>query len=776
MAQERRDGPRPTVRALPTVDTSLGELDVEDEPHGYDFDGLKQDLEEFRDHPILQAVLAQGCDVGTFAAEVDAKLGAAEAQNIEDYISEAGNLADLHRRIRVCDGVLAKMEAELGAFQTGLGALSTNIRALQDQSSSLTHRVDNRRKAAAALGDALHDLVVPPDLITAIMRGDVDGGAHPAPAGPSGGGPLTFAAALEELDAKLAFVRTARGREAAARQDVEPELERLRTRAVARAREVLLSRFAGLRRPRTNIQILQQSTLLPLKGLVSFLRQHGAEAFPEVRSFYVSTVGRTLSQHFRAYLAGMDKIESVSATHNDLLGSVRSEASGGGVHGGVFSYMEGLFGGRSAAATGGLGAGAYGGGAAHSGQASGGALGPGVRPGAFTLGSRGDVLRHLDAPALIPHVEKARGATHAIENIFRSVQRVLMDTASAELSFCRVMFAGAGEFRELFQEALTTVHRWLETRLAACHDTLAVLIMIRVSFEHGQRMEKRGIDVLDAHFLRCEMVLWPRLKALLDEHVTSLYDAPDAQLHTAEPQPHFVTRRYAELTASLLLLSAAYEDQQIELSLDRLKSAYLDLLARIQGRYPSRKDALVFRINNLDLVSVVLAEAGSAAGAGDRHDVDDAGASGGGPRRLGAYGEGLRRWFEEQVDDAAAAFRDGALQEHFRPLVAVGREVAEAGTEAGGAVGLGAARGALEAFGGSWRGGLAEVRKETLRRFPSLVRGNAVLKAVVSELLVVYSRVLEHARSLGPDGEAVANNAVAVPTIMYEIRQLTVAM
>ena len=45
------------------------------------------------------------------------------------------------------------------------------------------------------------------------------------------------------------------GASAAALQDVEAELERLRVKAVQKVREFLLQRFYGLRKPKTNIQV-----------------------------------------------------------------------------------------------------------------------------------------------------------------------------------------------------------------------------------------------------------------------------------------------------------------------------------------------------------------------------------------------------------------------------------------------------------------------------------------------------------------------------------------
>lgn len=92
-------------------------------------------------------------------------------------------------------------------------------------------------------------------------------------------------------------------------RDVAPELEKLRVRAVGKARDCLMQRIYSLRKPKTNIQILQQNVLLKCKYLVTFLRLHGREVFTEVRAAYVDTLSRVLSSHFRAYLAAIDRLK-----------------------------------------------------------------------------------------------------------------------------------------------------------------------------------------------------------------------------------------------------------------------------------------------------------------------------------------------------------------------------------------------------------------------------------------------------------------------------------
>lgn len=119
-------------------------------------------------------------------------------------------------------------------------------------------------------------------------------------------------------------------------RDVAPELERLRAKAVGKCYDFLMGRIYALKKPKTNIQILQQNVLLKYKYLVTFLRQHGKEVFPQIKHAYVDTLSRVLSSHFRAYLTAVDKLQvrQTGAQHNLYKFCEPRRSGGGGLYGG----------------------------------------------------------------------------------------------------------------------------------------------------------------------------------------------------------------------------------------------------------------------------------------------------------------------------------------------------------------------------------------------------------------------------------------------------------
>ena len=62
------------------------------------------------------------------------------------------------------------MEGMLGRFQSDLGSISTEIRSLQEQSSSMSVRLKNRRVVQERLGDFIQHVGIPPPLIFGIVQ------------------------------------------------------------------------------------------------------------------------------------------------------------------------------------------------------------------------------------------------------------------------------------------------------------------------------------------------------------------------------------------------------------------------------------------------------------------------------------------------------------------------------------------------------------------------------------------------------------------------------
>mmetsp|Transcript_21139 Transcript_21139/g.37752 ORF Transcript_21139/g.37752 Transcript_21139/m.37752 type:complete len:358 (-) Transcript_21139:140-1213(-) len=284
-------------------------------------EGVDKDLEELEDHEIIRGILAQGHVMKEYSREVEEKLRQVEFESIQDYIQESGNMVELHDEIKQCGDILNDLEQLLGKYQGDLGRVGEEIRQLQVQSHAIGTKLRNRRSTESRMGTFIEELTLSEDFVNIILECDVND--------------RRFMEALVKLDQKILFVRNdPTAWDSQARRDLEPVLEKLRVRAVSKVRDVVLDRMMTLRRPKTNVQIVQQTLLARLKPYVRFIINHASDVYLEVRGEYISSKSRILSQHFTTYLQGMSRVAIEVAGQGDLLGAPDAGGFGSGGGGG----------------------------------------------------------------------------------------------------------------------------------------------------------------------------------------------------------------------------------------------------------------------------------------------------------------------------------------------------------------------------------------------------------------------------------------------------------
>ena len=217
-----------------------------------------ENLQDHLQDDIVKEALASGQDLREYSKQVEVELASSEQASIQDYISQAGNIAQLHNQISSCDGILARMENLLLTFQTDLGSISSEILNLQQESVDMNLRLKNRQGVRGELSQFVDDLVVTEQLIFAIMETPVS--------------EQQFLEQLQVLDHKIEFLKEQSFREARAAQDVKDVLDKLKIKAVAKIRENFLLKINQFKKTVSNYQI-PQNTMLRFKFYFQFLLQ-----------------------------------------------------------------------------------------------------------------------------------------------------------------------------------------------------------------------------------------------------------------------------------------------------------------------------------------------------------------------------------------------------------------------------------------------------------------------------------------------------------------------
>ncbi|KAB1261261.1 Vacuolar protein sorting-associated protein 52-like protein [Camelus dromedarius] len=524
----------------------LGELDITSDE--FILDEVDVHIQANLEDELVKEALKTGVDLRHYSKQVELELQQIEQKSIRDYIQESENIASLHNQITACDAVLERMEQMLGAFQSDLSSISSEIRTLQEQSGAMNIRLRNRQAVRGKLGELVDGLVVPSALVTAILEAPV---TEPR-----------FLEQLQELDAKAAAVREQEARGTAACADVRGVLDRLRVKAVTKIREFILQKIYSFRKPMTNYQI-PQTALLKYRFFYQFLLGNERATAKEIRDEYVETLSKIYLSYYRSYLGRLMKVQYEEVAEKDDLMGVEDTAK------------KDILELRSPHAR------------------------PGDRNTIFTLGTRGSVISptELEAPILVPHTAQRGEQRYPFEALFRSQHYALLDNSCREYLFICEFFVVSGPaahdlFHSVMGRTLNMTLKHLESYLADCYDAIAVFLCIHIVLRFRNIAAKRDVPALDRYWEQVLALLWPRFELILEMNVQSVRSTDPQRLGGLDTRPHYITRRYAEFSSALVSINQTIPNERTMQLLGQLQVEVENFVLRVAAEFSSRKEQL----------------------------------------------------------------------------------------------------------------------------------------------------------------------------------------
>lgn len=700
----------------PSLDIDLNNLNITSEE--IDFDEIDDDLERFQEDEMVKQALQRGIDLRKYALELTAQLKEAETDTVAQYMENNDEVSQLHQQMEECDAVLARMQEMLLGFQEDLGGISEEIKDLQNKSLSMNIKLKNRRAAEELIHKFLDQTSIDPEVANIIAHSPIN---------------EQFLDAIIDLSKKLKYLQQEAPSKDGSSLDIIPkgtfvgqtllpELERLKIRAISKIRDYFASKYKDLRRPKTNIQMLQQSALVKYAPLFQFLQQEASHSADEIRSWYVETMGKTIFNLFKNYYAQLMKLEDVKADRNDLVAveeaAVRS----------MFTNKVNLS----------------------------------KRSDAFTLGERDKILDQIETEPILVHVATAEVLKFPYEVLLRSVIKHLSDAATSEFLFIVDFFKTNSQdtFNNIFKRTLSHILENLENYLLTTYDAIGILLIIKVT--HSQRlvMQRRRIPVLDSFFDRICMLLWPRFKFVFDANLKSLRNANFRKLGNIDLTPHYVSRRYAEFVSSVLALTRGSDsfgiagggETMLLTDLQQIRVEILGLLERLSSQLPTSKERKVFIINNVDQMLQVFQE-----------------------RRV--MSDEVQK-LEDMLMHQRELFAEEALKDIFPRLVSFVLQTEQAmiaaassGTNERFTLDETIVEGLVREFASSWRTGIQQINDDVLKYFANFRNGMEILKQVLTQLLLYYTRFQDVIKKAWQRPPAFMRDIVTTPTILQEIRR-----
>lgn len=217
--------------------------------------------------------------------------------------------------------------------------------------------------------------------------------------------------------------------------------------------------------------------------------------------------------------------------------------------------------------------------------------------------------------------------------------------------------------------------------------------------------------------------------------------------------PSQITRRYAEFSAAIVGISEQFPIEMVAGLLRQLQNEVELFILRMAAIFNTRKEQLIYLINNYDLVLGVLME----------HTRDNS-------REAEA--------FRTELTGRSAEYVEEILSPHFGGIVQFIRDAEAAAASAASATAPTEAQqqqvqlqlekraGPLvQQFSANWKRALEELNREVLLSFPSLVTGSSLMQLALARLVQYYHRFHQ---MLAPNVRAQLTN---VHVIMVEIKK-----
>lgn len=617
---------------------------------------------------LVKEALKTGVDLRQYSRQVETELQQIEQASIKDYIKESQNIASLHNQITACDSILERMEGMLSSFQSDLSSISSEIQTLQQQSVSMNMRLKNRQAVRSQLSQLVDELVVPSTMISVILDSPVT--------------EQEFLEQLHELNNKINFAKELSFRETLACSDIQDIVDRLKIKAVTKIREFILQKIYSFRKPMTNYQI-PQNTLLKFRFFYQFLLANERTVAKEIRDEYVDTMSKIYLSYFKSYSGRLLKVQYEDVADKDDLMGVEDTAK------------KGFFSKPSLKS----------------------------RNTIFTLGQRGAILSpaELEGPILIPHAAQRGDSRYPYETLFRSQHYALLDNGCREFLFLSDFFMVAGNsaldlFNSIMGKTLSIFLKNLSTYLSDCYDSIAVFLCIHIILRFRAIVAKRNIPALDKYLEAVLELLWPRFELILEMNIQSIRNTDPQKLGVLDTRPHYITRRYAEFSSAIVSINQTFPNERTNTLLGQLQIEVENFVLKMAAEFPSRRDQLIFLINNYDMMLSVLME----RAADDSKEVES---------------------FQQLLLARTQEFIEEILSPPFGGMIAFVKE-SEALMEKGQLDKLKNDEARItqlvRGFSGTWKQSVEALSQDVMRSFTNFKNGTSIIQGALTQLIQYY--------------------------------------
>ncbi|XP_032644298.1 vacuolar protein sorting-associated protein 52 homolog [Chelonoidis abingdonii] len=213
-------------------------------------------------------------------------------------------------------------------------------------------------------------------------------------------------------------------------------------------------------------------------------------------------------------------------------------------------------------------------------------------------------------------------------------------------------------------------------------------------------------------------ILWPRFEYILELNIQSIQNTDPQRLGFLDTRPHYITRRYAEFSSAIVSINQTFPNERTHTLLGQLQVEVENFVLRVAAEFSSRKEQLIFLINNYDMMLSVLMERAVE----ESKEVEG---------------------FQQLLSARSQEFIEEILSPPFGGMIAFVKE-SESLIEKGQ---LDRLRGEearvtqlVRGFSTTWKASVESLSQDVMRSFSNFKNGTSIIQGVLTQLIQYYHR------------------------------------
>lgn len=413
---------------------------------------LNQETVDYLEHKMQDTTHV---DLREISIKARNELKKAENEASFDFIKIKEESKRLMTEIDQSDTILTSLDNLLINFRDNLAVIKTEMSSLQEKSNAMNIRLGNRKSLANEFSEFVESFMLEPKLIENILKAKID---------------QEYIKTISKLSKKLSNLKRYDTLENQSVKEIEPELNKLKSRAAERLRVFMLEQIDKLGMTGANIQEIQAKDLLPYRVFLYFLKENNKHSFDELSMVYSKLLSKIYANNFRVYLDDLSEMLDIRYTHKYVLFPDNSAI-----------YKNSNF---------------Y----------------------VYFVDERLEKIKEANEQLIMANTDIK---PYDIEMIFNSLNKLLTATVIQEYTFCQNFFClddteSLEFFNSIFKPTITFISTKVKTWINDTNDVYGVLLIAFLYLQKKEMLKQRKFIVLSHYFNQIEALLWPKLNDLFE--------------------------------------------------------------------------------------------------------------------------------------------------------------------------------------------------------------------------------------------------------------------